>query len=570
MDAMDRTTMAALDTALDDLVAGQWVWAKTSIADRIELLRRVHSSTGQHAQEWAEAAVQIKLIDPASPLVGEEWTAGPFAFLGGLDALIATLEKLAAGKSPLAGVRVRRAPGGRVQVPVLPATLTDRILFGGFSASVWLRPGVTEDDARRKAGLGELDPAESGGVGLVLGAGNITSITPLDVLYELIAHNRVVILKVNPILDRLTPALSAALQPLIDYGVLRIVSGGADVGAYLTHHPDVRHIHITGSVATHDVIAFGPGLDGAARKAAGKPLLDKPMSSELGGVAPVIVVPGRWSDADLRFQAEHVATQRLHTAGHTCVSSQILILSRDWPQREAFLEELRRALDEAPARPPWYPGAADRLAGLADRSVYVEHHGQAGDRLIINLDAGDPLRFQTTEAFATALGVRTLPGTGGRFLASAIELANTELMGTLGAGIIIDPRTERALGSPIDELIAPLRYGTIGINAWSGVGFFTARATWGAYPGHSLEDAQSGIGVVHNAYLLDDTERTVVRGPFRPFPRSVFHGEMSTSPKPPWFVTARSAAVTGRRIAQYAAKPGVGRLAGVVAAAMRA
>ena len=28
-----------------------------------------------------------------------------------------------------------------------------------------------------------------------------------------------------------------------------------------------------------------------------------------GGVAPIIVVPGRWSKADLRFQAEHVASQ---------------------------------------------------------------------------------------------------------------------------------------------------------------------------------------------------------------------------------------------------------------------
>ncbi|WP_353647696.1 hypothetical protein ABLG96_12405 [Nakamurella sp. A5-74] len=32
---------------------------------------------------------------------------------------------------------------------------------------------------------------------------------------------------------------------------------------------------------------------------------------------------------------------------------------------------------------------------------------------------------------------------------------------------------------------------------------------------------QSGIGSVHNTLLLQDPERTIVRGPFRPFPRSL-------------------------------------------------
>ena len=75
-----------------------------------------------------------------------------------------------------------------------------------------------------------------------------------------------------------------------------------------------------------------------------------PAAAELGGVSPIIVVPGRWSAADLRFQAEHIATMRLHNAGHNCIAGQVVILSADWPQRNAFLKELRRALAAAPAR----------------------------------------------------------------------------------------------------------------------------------------------------------------------------------------------------------------------------
>jgi hypothetical protein len=102
----------------------------------------------------------------------------------------------------------------------------------------------------------------------------------------------------------------------------------------------------------------------------------------------------------------------------------------------------------------------------------------------------------------------------------------------------------------------------------TGVGDLTPRATWGAFPGHTLDDVQSGIGVVHNALLLADTERTVVTGPFRPSPRSVLHGEKSISPKPPWFVTNRTAATTGRRLTGFVARPRWRALPAIFASAL--
>ncbi|MEU0193663.1 hypothetical protein ABZ250_27990 [Streptomyces afghaniensis] len=76
------------------------------------------------------------------------------------------------------------------------------------------------------------------------------------------------------------------------------------------HHPKVRHVHMTGSAATQDAIVFGTGTEGTGRKKAGTPLLDKPATSELGGVSPTIVLPGGWSEADLRYQAEQIAPPR--------------------------------------------------------------------------------------------------------------------------------------------------------------------------------------------------------------------------------------------------------------------
>lgn len=568
---LDDAGRRQLDAAISDLAAGEELWAATSLRERAHLLARVHASVAAEAEWWVDAAVRMKALDPDSPYVGEEWITGPYSVLSALAALGTSISALAGGASPIERKKLGTAPGNRVTVPVLPSTAYDGVLLHGFSAEVWMKPGIAAETVRATAGLGARTPLATGGIGLVLGAGNITSIPPLDVLYELIAHNRVTVLKLNPVMDLLAEPFAAAFRPLIELGLLRIVSGGADVGGYLAHHPGISHVHITGSAATHDLVVWGSGEGAEGRKSAGVPLLQKPITSELGGVAPVIVVPGAWSTADLKFQAEHVATQRLHNGGFNCIAGQIVVLSSDWPQKEAFLAELRTALASAPDRAGWYPGSGDRAARASASYPRAERLGTVGDRLLVSIGADDDATaLQSTEYFSPVLGVVEIPGTGAAFLDAAVERVNRDFLGTLGANILALPSTIRRLGSAFETAIARLEYGTIAVNAWSAVGFLTAGATWGAFPGHSLQNVQSGIGIVHNAFLLDGAERTVVRGPFRPFPRSIAHGEFALSPKPPWFASARTARETGRLLYRFAAHPSVARLPAVLNSAFRA
>lgn len=544
---------APLDAAIADLQTGSRAWSLLTLGQRRALLRRVRAATAAVAEEWADAAATSKGLAPGHPLRGEEWLSGPYAALVALDAYADTLESLAAGHSPVAGLKTGTARGSgsegdRTVLHTSPLTATDGLLLSGYRTEVWLQPGVDLDEARREAGLGQLHPTEPGGVGLVLGAGNITSIPVLDVLYELLAFNRVTILKVNPTQDPLMPIFERALAPLIEPGFLRIVRGGGDVGAYLTQHASISHVHITGSEATFRAIVWGTGADAASRMREHRPLLKTPISAELGGVSPIIIVPGRWSAADLRFQAEHVATMRLHNSGHNCIAGQVVLLSADWPQREEFLAEMRSAYDRAPQRPVWYPNSDGRMDAARDAYPNAAWCG-GGTRALIETPAGEASALETTEYFAPVLGVVALRGTGQEFLDAAVTHANDRLTGTLGANVLIDPATQDALGSGFDRAIADLHYGTIAVNAWTAFGFLTPTATWGAYPGGSIEDAPSGMGVVHNAFLLDRVERTVVHGPFRPFPRSIGSVVRSRSlsngsalPKPPWFVTSRTGA----------------------------
>ncbi|WP_345495934.1 aldehyde dehydrogenase family protein [Nocardia callitridis] len=559
-----------IDTAVAAVRAGADGWVRTPLSQRRDLLTKINALTAAHAEEWVRTAATIKGLAADSLLLGEEWMSGPYSVLTATAALAETVGALAEGRSPVDGFTIVDAPGNRSAVKVLPHGIFDALLLNGFTAEVWTTPGVDASQVRAKAGLAQRDPTTSNGVGAVLGAGNIFSIAPLDVLYQLFAYNRTVVLKLNPITDALLPVLEKIFAPAIAQGWVAIVTGGADVGKALVEHPDITAIHMTGSEITHDAIVFGTGEEGARRKAANEPLIDKPITSELGGISPTIVVPGTWSDADLKFQARHVATQRLHNNGYNCVAAQVVVISADWDQKSAFLAELRAAFADAPARPDYYPGSAARVAAAKQAYPQAESFGRNGDRTLVpGVRVGADEHALHTEYFAPVLGVIELPGTGTEFLRTAVRTANEEFHGTLGVNILVHPKTIRALGGGLDEAIAELRYGTIAVNAWTAVGYLTATASWGAFPGHTLDDVQSGIGVVHNALLIDNPERTVIRGPFRPAPRAIFNGEFTLSPVPPWFVTNRTAPTTGRRLTEFAAAPGWGKLPALFASALR-
>ncbi|MEU5239439.1 hypothetical protein ACH4UR_25565 [Streptomyces lydicus] len=120
-----------------------------------------------------------------------------------------------------------------------------------------------------------------------------------------------------------------------------------------------------------------------------------------------------------------------------------------------------------------------------------------------NLDPVTPGPALTTEYFAPVLAALELPGEIGQFIDEAVRPANEDFTGTLGVNLVAYPRTIAGLGRALDEVNAELHYGRVALNAWAGIGYPTENAIWGAFPGHTPKDMQSGIGAVQNALLPD-------------------------------------------------------------------
>lgn len=566
---MDRTQ---IDTDIETLQSTKREWANLPVARKTQYIDGIRARIAGVAREWVEAAVEAKGLSMDTSRAGEEWTSGPFAVMVLLNELEVSLERIAAGTSTIEGYPVRQTPSGQVIVDVFPSNAEDRILFAGVSAEVWMDPSVEPEDLEDSVASFYKDEDPQGAVQVVLAAGNIASIAPLDVIYAMFNEGKVAIVKMNPVNDYLGTYFEHIFADLVTDGFIKFAYGGADVGQYLTSHPGVDAIHITGSVRTHDAIVFGGGNDGAENKRTNTPVNTKPIASELGAVSPTIIVPGPWSRRDVRHQAEQVVSQKMHNSGFNCISAQIVVVPAEWEHTETFLDDVSEMMAEMDDRDPYYPGALQRCEAAIDRSGGVAVYGDLYPRYVVtDLDPTDEDEVMyTTEVFGPVLGVvqLTCPDVPS-YLIKATALSNERLYGTLGINILAHPNTIRKHRPAFDRMLTGLDYGTIAINSWSGGAYFMPKLAWGAAPGHTAQDIQSGSGVVHNVLMFDKPAKSIIYGPFVDGRRAWVKGEFHTATKPVYFVSNRQAHVLGERLIPYALSGSKADLARVASAAVR-
>lgn len=561
MTALAPTALAKLDLDLQQLTEHKTGWLAVTLEKRIELLERCLVGIDTVKDRWVRAVCDVKKIPAGDNLEGEEWVAGPVAVVRNLRLLV---EALRAKGQPEPVSRTSR-PDGRTVCRIFPTGFYDKMMLGGVTCDVWIEPGKPASQGAIYRG----ETPHQGRVCLVLGAGNVSSIGPMDVLYKLFVENEVVLFKANPVNEAAGPLLEEAFAPLIEAGVLRVVYGGAEVGAHATESPLVDSLHVTGSQATYDRIVWGAAAEQAQNKAANAPVNARPFSAELGCVTPVLVVPGPWSEADLAFQARHVAAMVTQNASYNCNAAKVLVLASGWAGRAAFLEKLHEELGKARGRAAYYPGSRERYDGFLKAYPNATPLGpdttEVGEStvpwtVLPEVSPKDGEYALNVEAFCGVIAEVSLDcaDDAPAFLEAAVAFANQQCAGTLSCSLLVHPATEKAHGEALDRAITELRYGGVAINCWPAMLYGLVSATWGAYPGHTPSDIQSGVGVVHNTFLFDHPEKSVVRAPFR------------MNPVPPYFSDHRTLRELGARLFAFERAPGFGKLLPLAWAGLRA
>ncbi|MCB9632020.1 MAG: aldehyde dehydrogenase family protein [Sandaracinus sp.] len=560
------TSRDELDAAVATLREHADGWARLSIDDRIHILDELATSTHRVAERWVVEACRAKGIDFHASTAGEEWLAGPSVTIRNIQLLARSLREIRQHGVPQLPKKPFVRTNGQVVAPVFPTDRWDALSFTGFSAEVWMDPSVTPSTLAETMAVFYKQPNPKGKVSLVLGAGNVSSIGPMDALYKLFAEGEVVVLKMNPVNEYLGPIFDEAFRELVRRGYLRIVYGGAVEGEHLAQHPGVDTIHITGSDKTHDAIVWGLGPDGEERKRRREPRNTKPISSELGNVSPILVVPGPWTQADLDYQAYNLVSSLTNNAGFNCNATRVILTQKSWAQRAGLLESLKRAFASAPERKPYYPGAEERHARFVAQHPSAFQFGPKGEghvpwTLITDLDAqkANDICFQVEAWCGVTSETAVDVADPIEFVRRAVELMNDTMWGTLSCSILVHPKTMKdpKMARVVEEAIADLRFGSVAINQWAGVCYALVSTPWGAFPGHELHDIRSGRGWVHNSYLFDRAQKAVVRGPWR------------VNPKPAWFVNNKNSHGIGRALTDFNAKPGIANFAKVIANALR-
>lgn len=548
------TPVQQAEAMIKELERNRATWAATPFGERAKL---AYQCAKRAADVGKDVAATTALYKGAYEWgLGEEmllWAPGVYL----LNDIGATLEALQRGKTR-GPVAVDVTEDGQAIADVFPMTAYEHLVFGGYHGSLWITPGeaprVAEAVRERQGGRGE--------VALILGAGNANCVVVGDIANRCIADGCCCVVKLNPVNEYIGPYVERAFEPLVTRGVLRFVYGGAEVGKFLCSHPLVESVHITGSDKTFDAIVWG------GKPKVGPPPYEKPITAELGCVTPVVVVPGGtvWTSEEIHERAQEVVASVACNASCNCASNKLLVTSAAWPQREQFLAAVHVSLQQSMPRACFYPGSTGKYE--AYRSAYPDAdpccsgappEGHFPFLMRTGMGPKEAEHAFREEPWSTvisevALKEETVPD----FLAAAAAFCNESVWGTLSASVYIHPEEEAAHAKEFHWFLRDLRYGLININAPSLVGYLVPRLTWGAHPGHTVQDIGSGIGQVRNSLMVDNVQKSVLRAPWRPAMKNLMHlsncnmssitenlGHFFAAPSLPRLVCAAAAALQG-------------------------
>jgi len=271
-----------VETKLERLAQNQSKWRnERGLEDKLALLQEIHTNLTKTITmddwyalgEWTAGTMMgIPTHTDEGACVKTAESVIPLLFLKEhLERLMESYKMASGGKNISANAKVyaeklqpKLATNGQVIYDVFPLLAKDT--FGpnaGVNVQWWLDPDrvKTLQDAPKPFVVDEFADKESkeqrDGVLVVLGAGNQSFLTIMDVIEGLFTKQRTVLLKHHPLRGvGLEPILRKLFQPLYEQGYLESIMDldSVEANSALVYHPMVTAIHMTGGKPTHDAI----------------------------------------------------------------------------------------------------------------------------------------------------------------------------------------------------------------------------------------------------------------------------------------------------------------------------
>jgi len=290
----------------------------------------------------------------------------------------------------------------------------------------------------------------------------------------LLAGNTVV-LKPSPFTPLTTLKLGEILRDVVPAGVLNIVSGGNDLGAWISSHPVVRKVSFTGSVATGKKISVAAAPD------------LKRVTLELGGNDAAIVLP----DVDPKKVAEKLFWGAFSNSGQICSAIKRLYVHEDvYPAVVAELTGIAKTVKLGDGLDPETQlGPINNEPQLQRVTELVEDAKRAGAKILaggrkregggyfyeptIVTGISDGTRLVDEEQFGPALPILSF-----KTVADAVERANATHFGLSGSVWTNDVERGKAIASELEcgtgwvnQHLAIVPFAPFGGSKWSGIGY---------------------------------------------------------------------------------------------------
>ena len=216
-----------LENILKILSQNKQKWLKLDIQVKIRYLESAMEILKIESKQWAEVSARAKEGTLNSDLVGQELLAGPAILMRQIRYLTQALTE----KGKPAPNKIYQKENKQFVAQVMPDSIKESLLWRGFESEVWI-----QKDKYPTQGNIYHDLNASPALSLILGAGNVSSISPLDALNKLYVEGKVCIVKLNPINDYLLEIFNKIFFDLIQDGYLSFIKGKKEIGEYLFNH----------------------------------------------------------------------------------------------------------------------------------------------------------------------------------------------------------------------------------------------------------------------------------------------------------------------------------------------